>query len=60
MEEKIIKRDYEHNFQKYLWNQYDNLHDRLTRKIGSLSKILGSFIEIFHVKKEYLKKFFLL
>ena len=55
MEEKIIKRDYEHNFQKYLWNQYDNLHDRLTRKIGSLSKILGSFIEIFHVKKEYYK-----
>ena len=29
MEEKIIKRDYEHNFQKYLWNQYDILHDRL-------------------------------
>ena len=55
MEEKIIKRDYEHNFQKYLWNQYDNLHDRLTKKIGSLSRILNSFIEIFHVKKEYYK-----
>ena len=55
MEEKIIKRDYEHNFQKYLWNQYDNLHDRLTRKIGSLSKILSAFNDIFHVKKEYYK-----
>jgi hypothetical protein len=55
MEEKIIKRDYEHNFQKYLWNQYDILHDRLTKKIGSLSKILGSFNDIFSVKKEYYK-----
>ena len=55
MEEKIIKRNYEKNFQKYLWNQYDTLHDRLTKKIGSLSKILGSFIDIFHVKKEYYK-----
>ena len=55
MEEKIIKRNYEKNFQKYLWNQYDILHDRLTKKIGSLSKILGSFIDIFHVKKEYYK-----
>ena len=55
MEEKIIKRDYEHNFQKYLWNQYDNLHDRLTKKIGSLSKILGAFNDIYHVKKEYYK-----
>ena len=55
MEEKIIKRNYEKNFQKYLWNQYDNLHDRLTRKIGSLSKILSSFNDIYHVKKEYYK-----
>lgn len=55
MEEKIIKRNYEKNFQKYLWNQYDNLHDRLTRKIGSLSKILSSINDIHHVKKEYYK-----
>ena len=55
MEEKIIKRNYEKNFQKYLWNQYDNLHDRLTKKIGSLTKILSSFNDIFHVKKEYYK-----
>ena len=55
MEEKIIKRNYEKNFQKYLWNQYDNLHDRLTRKIGSLSKILSSINDIYHVKKEYYK-----
>ena len=55
MEDKIIKRNYEKNFQKYLWNQYDNLHDRLTRKIGSLTKILTSFNDIYHVKKEYYK-----
>ena len=55
MEEKIIKRNYEKNFQKYLWNQYDVLHDRLTKKIGSLSKILSQFNDIFHVKKEYYK-----
>ena len=55
MEEKIIKSNYEKNFQKYLWNQYDNLHDRLTRKIGSLSKILSSINDIYHVKKEYYK-----
>ena len=55
MEEKIIKRNYEKNFQKYLWNQYDNLHERLTRKIGSLTKILSSFNDIYHVKKEYYK-----
>ena len=55
MDEKIIKRNYEKNFQKYLWNQYDNLHDRLTRKIGSLSKILSSINDIYHVKKEYYK-----
>ena len=55
MEEKIIKRNYEKNFRKYLWNQYDNLHDRLTRKIGSLSKILSSINDIYHVKKEYYK-----
>ena len=55
MEEKIIKRNYEHNFEKYLWNQYDALHDRLTKKIGSLSKILSQFNDIFHVKKEYYK-----
>ena len=55
MEEKIIKRNYEKNFQKYLWNQYDYLHDRLTKKIGSLSKILSSFNDIYHVKKEYYK-----
>jgi len=55
MEEKIIKRNYEKNFRKYLWNQYDSLHERLTRKIGSLSKILSSFNDIYHVKKEYYK-----
>ena len=55
MEEKIIKRNYEKNFQKYLWNQYDTLHDRLTKKIGSLSKILSQFNDIYHVKKEYYK-----
>ena len=31
------------------------MHDRLTRKIGSLSKILSSINDIYHVKKEYYK-----
>ena len=55
MEEKIIKRNYEKNFQKYIWNQYDNLHDRLTRKICGLLKILSIINDIYHVKKEYYK-----
>ena len=55
MEEKIKNRNYEKNFNKYLWNQYDALHERLSRKISSLSKILNSFIDIYHVKKEYYK-----
>ena len=60
MEEKIIKRNDEKNFQKYIWNQYDNLHDRLTRKIGSLSKILSTINNIYYAKKEYYKNLKLL
>ena len=55
MEEKIKKRNYENNFSKYLWNQYDTLHDRLTRKISSLSKIWSAFNDVYNVKKEYYK-----
>lgn len=49
------KRIREINFERYLWNKYQPLHDRLTNKISYLSKVLASFNEIYHVKKEYYK-----
>ena len=45
----------ENNFPKYLWNKYEPLHNRLQRKIIYLSKVLGNFNEIYHVKKDYYK-----
>ena len=45
----------ENNFDKFLWNKYVPLHDRLMRKISYLSKVLGNFNDIYHVKKDYYK-----
>ena len=45
----------ENNFPKYLWNKYEPLHNRLQRKIIYLSRVLGNFNEIYHVKKDYYK-----
>jgi hypothetical protein len=45
----------ENNFDKYLWNKYEPLHDRLMRKISYLSKVLDNFSEIHNVKKNYYK-----
>ena len=45
----------ETNFDKYLWNRYVPLHDRLMRKIAYLSKVYGNFNDIYHVKKDYYK-----
>ena len=49
------KRIREINFERYLWNKYQPLHDRLMNKIAYLSKVLASFNDIYHVKKEYYK-----
>ena len=49
------KKNLENNFDKYLWNRYVPLHDRLMRKISYLSKVLGNFTDIYHVKKDYYK-----
>lgn len=43
------------NFERYLWNKYNPLHDRLQNKIKYLSKVLASFNEIYRVKKDYYK-----
>lgn len=43
------------NFERYLWNKYNPLHDRLMNKIKYLSKVLASFTDIYRVKKEYYK-----
>ena len=43
------------NFERYLWNKYNPLHDRLMNKIKYLSKVLASFTDIYKVKKEYYK-----
>ena len=45
----------ENNFDKYLWNRYEPLHDRLIKKIAYLSKVLSNFNDIYHVKKDYYK-----
>ena len=44
----------ENNFDKYLWNRYEPLHERLMRKISYLSKVLDNFSEIHTVKKKLL------
>ena len=49
------KKNPENNFDKFLWNRYEPLHDRLIKKISFLSKVLGNFNEIYHVKKDYYK-----
>ena len=49
------KKKPENNFDKFLWNRYEPLHDRLIKKITFLSKVLGNFNEIYHVKKDYYK-----
>ena len=46
---------FEQNFDKYLWNKYEPLHDRLTKKISYLSKVLSNFNTIYQVKKDYYK-----
>jgi len=46
---------FEQNFDKYLWNKYEPLHDRLTKKISYLSKVLSNFNSIYQVKKDYYK-----
>ncbi len=45
----------ENNFDKYLWNRYEPLHDRLIKKIAYLSKVLDNFNDIYSVKKNYYK-----
>ena len=52
---KMKNKDLENNFDKYLWNRYIPLHDRLTRKISYLSKVYSNFNDIYHVKKDYYK-----
>ena len=48
-------KDFENNFDKFLWNKYEPLHERLMRKIAYLTKVLGNFNDIYHVKKDYYK-----
>ena len=52
---KNKNKNLENNFDKYLWNRYTPLHDRLMRKIAYLSKVLGNFNDIYHIKKDYYK-----
>ena len=52
--ENILK--FENNFDKYLWNRYELLHDKLMKKISYLYNVLNNFNDIYHVKKEYYKK----
>ena len=49
------KRIREINFERYLWNKYQPLHDRLMNRIPYLSNVLASFNDIYHLKKEYYK-----
>ena len=49
------KKNPENNFDKFLWNRYEPLHDRLIKKIAYLSKVLSNFNDIYHVKKDYYK-----
>ena len=53
--EKKNKPKPENNFDKYLWNRYEPLHDRLMKKISFLSKVFDNFNEIYNVKKNYYK-----
>ena len=56
MEKKVSKKKIrEINFERYLWNKYQPLHDKLLNKISYLSKVLASFNDIYHIKKEYYK-----
>ena len=48
-------KNLENNFDKYLWNRYEPLHDRLMKKITYLSKVLSNFNDIYNVKKDYYK-----
>ena len=48
-------KNLENNFDKYLWNRYEPLHDRLMKKIAYLSKVLSNFNDIYNVKKDYYK-----
>ena len=48
-------KNLEDNFDKYLWNKYEPLHDRLVNKISYLSSILLKFNDIYQVKKDYYK-----
>ena len=52
---KNKNKQLENNFDKYLWNKYEPLHDRLVKKISYLSKVLSNFNDIYHVKKDYYK-----
>ena len=53
--DKKTKLSPEKNFDKYLWNRYEPLHERLIKKIAYLSKVLDNFNDIFNVKKNYYK-----
>lgn len=46
-------RKLENNFDKYLWNKYEPLHDRLVNKISYLTSVLSKFNDIYKVKKDY-------
>ena len=55
MEEKIIKRNYEKNFQKYSWNQHDNLNDRLTKNLEVYQKFYHQLTTFITPKKSIIK-----
>ena len=43
------------HFDKYLWNRYDKLHDRIIKKISYLSSLLNYFNNIYNLKTRYYK-----
>ena len=43
------------HFDKYLWNRYDKLHDRIIKKISYLSSLLNYFNNIYNIKTRYYK-----
>ena len=45
----------DNNFEKYLWNKYEPLHERISKKIINLSKVFSSINDIYTIKKEYYK-----
>ena len=51
---KKMNKEYspEYNFDKYLWNKYDVLHDKLIKKLAYLSNVLNNFNDIYKVKEE--------